>query len=183
MQSYLDALLEKATQAAHKKDSRVLRVLIKKILREDFYCLKAWQLYHSYSLRIALEKQGVFVSKKLNLWNDKLLYCFLKLSQSSQALRLNMLLYAMRAFPASSSVLCILGEWALEKEAYTLTVWAWEHLNLKISYKKALVKLYSKLKLHTKAHDLAAAVLKEEPYCTEMMDLLQASQFYQSMQK
>ncbi len=179
-----DTLLEKAAQAAAKKDSLVLKILIKNILLDDFKCLAAWEIYHSYSLEsLEAKKRKFFFGKKLGSYSDKAVYGFLKLSKYLGPLRLDIFLCAMRAFPDRPSVLLILGEWALEKEAYSLTVWAWEGLELKMPYKKALVKLYSKLKLHAKAHDLAKAALKEDPYCTEMMDLLQASQFYQSMHK
>jgi hypothetical protein len=177
-----NTLLEKAAQAAAKKDSLVLKILIKRILLDDFSCLAAWEVYHSYSLEsLEAKKRKFFFGKKLETYSDKALYGFLKLSQYLGPLRLDSLLYAMRAFPARPSVLLTLGEWALAKEAYRVTVWAWEGLELKMPYRKALVKLYSKLKLHAKAHDLAKAILKEDPYCTEMMDVLQASQFYQNM--
>lgn len=173
-----EQLLGKAALAAAKSDFQVLKVLIEKILSDDMGCTEAWEIYakaHGCG-RPLLAWQA-----KLMPYGDSLILVALRGMAALRGLRLGFFLWALGRVPHSSSVRLVLGEWALKRQAYSLTLWAWEGIALKRPKKKLLARIYSGLKLYAKAGALAQAVLKEEPYCTEMIDLLQASQFYQSM--
>ncbi len=173
-----EQLLQKAAIAAEKGNHQVLRVMVDKILSEDITCIRAWEIY----IQARGSARGPMFGKTWGAasWSRLALLVLRGLGRL-RWLRPGFFLGMFGVLPHSSALRLILGEWALQRGAYALTVWAWEGLELDRPQKKLLVKIYSKLKLYDKAGALAQAVLKEEPYCTEMIDLLQASQFYQSM--
>lgn len=173
-----EQLLEKAALAASKGNFQVLKVLVDKILSEDILCIRAWEIYIQAR---GAGRSALFQSSPCKAGRCRLSLLAWRGMGGLRWLRPGFFLWMFGVFPHSSVVRLILGVWALKQEAYPLTVWAWEGLALDRPQKKLLVKIYSKLKLYDKAGALAQAVLKEEPYCTEMIDLLQASQFYQSM--
>ncbi len=173
-----EQLLQKAAIAAAKGNHQVVRVMVGKILSEDITCIRAWEIY--IQARSA-GRSSLFQNSQGKIGGHRLTVLALRGMGRLRWLRPGFFLGVFRFFPHSPLMRLILGAWALKQEAYTLTVWAWEGLELDRPQKKLLVKIYSKLKLYDKAGALAQAVLKEEPYCTEMIDLLQASQFYQSM--
>ncbi len=172
-----EQLLQKASIAAAKGNYQVLKVMVEEILSKDITCIAAWEIY----IQAKGSSKGPIVVKAGMSYGYRLALLILRGLGKLSLLSPGFFLWVFGVFPHSSVLRLVLGEWALKQEAYALTVWAWEGLALDSPHKKLLVKIYSRLKLYAQAGALAEAILKEEPYCTEMIDLLQASQFYQSM--